>query len=75
MPDAVGENALFNQCDISNTESVRNLVAKILTAFGTIDILINNAGIYRENSISQTSDEEWNTIINTNLKGPFILTL
>jgi len=72
--DAVGENALFIQCDISNTESVRNLVAKALTAFGTIDILINNAGIVRLNPISQTSDEEWNTIINTNLKGPFLLT-
>jgi NAD(P)-dependent dehydrogenase (short-subunit alcohol dehydrogenase family) len=72
--DAVGENALFIQCDISNTESVRNLVAKTLAAFGTIDILINNAGIYRENPISKTSDEEWNTIINTNLKGPFLLT-
>lgn len=72
--DAAGENALFIQCDISNTKSVKNLVAKTLAAFGTIDILINNAGIVRQNPISQTSDEEWNAIINTNLKGPFLLT-
>jgi meso-butanediol dehydrogenase / (S,S)-butanediol dehydrogenase / diacetyl reductase len=72
--DAVGENGLFIQCDISNTESVRNLVAKTLAAFGTINILINNAGIVRQNPISQTSDEDWNSVINTNLKGPFLLT-
>ena len=50
--DTAGENALFIQCDISNTESVKNLVAKTLDAFGTIDILINNAGIVRQNPIS-----------------------
>jgi meso-butanediol dehydrogenase / (S,S)-butanediol dehydrogenase / diacetyl reductase len=72
--DAAGNNALFIQCDISNTESVKNLIAKTLAAFGTIDILINNAGIVRQNPISQTSDEEWNAVINTNLKGPFLLT-
>lgn len=72
--DAAGNNALFIQCDISNMESVKNLIAKTLAAFGTIDILINNAGIVRQNPISQTSDEDWDTVINTNLKGPFLLT-
>ena len=47
---------------------------KNTAAFGTIDILINNAGILRQNPISETSDEEWNAVINTNLKGPFLLT-
>jgi NAD(P)-dependent dehydrogenase (short-subunit alcohol dehydrogenase family) len=72
--DAAGNNALFIQCDISNTESVKNLAAKTLSAFGTIDILINNAGIVRQNPISETSDEDWDAVINTNLKGPFLLT-
>jgi NAD(P)-dependent dehydrogenase (short-subunit alcohol dehydrogenase family) len=71
---AAGENALFIQCDISNTESVKNLVARTLAAFGTINILINNAGIFRQNPISEISDEEWDIIINTNLKGFFLLT-
>lgn len=72
--DAAGKKALFIECDISNAESVKNLVAKTLEAFGTIDILVNNAGILYLKPISETSDEEWNAIINTNLKGPFLLT-
>jgi NAD(P)-dependent dehydrogenase (short-subunit alcohol dehydrogenase family) len=72
--DVAGENALFIQCDISNTESVKNLIAKTLEALDTINILVNNAGIVRQHAISETSDEEWNAVINTNLKGPFLLT-
>jgi len=72
--DAAGKKALFVECDISNTESVKNLVARTLEVFGTIDILINNAGILYQKPISETSDEEWNAVINTNLKGPFLLT-
>jgi len=72
--DTAGRNALFIECDISNAESVRNLVAKTLEIFGTIDILINNAGILYQKPISETSDEDWNAVINTNLKGPFLLT-
>ena len=72
--DAAGKKAVFIECDISNTESVKNLVARTLEVFGTIDILINNAGILYQKPISETSDEEWNAVINTNLKGPFLLT-
>ena len=70
--DAAGKKALFIECDISNAESVKNLVTKTLEAFGTIDILINNAGILYQKPISETSDEEWDAIININLKGPFL---
>lgn len=72
--DAAGKNAIFIECDISNVESVKNLVATTVQDFGTIDILINNAGIIRQKPISETSDEDWNAVINTNLKGPFLLT-
>jgi NAD(P)-dependent dehydrogenase (short-subunit alcohol dehydrogenase family) len=72
--DAADKKALFIKCDISNVESVKNLVTKILEAFGTIDILINNAGILYQKPISETGDKEWNAVINVNLKGPFLLT-
>lgn len=65
---AAADVALFIQCDISNTESVKNQIAKTLEALGTINILINNAGIVRQNPISETTDEEWNAVINTNLR-------
>jgi meso-butanediol dehydrogenase/(S,S)-butanediol dehydrogenase/diacetyl reductase len=70
---AAGNNALFIECDVSDVESVRNLVTKTLETFGTIDILINNAGIVYQKPISETSDEDWNAVININLKGPFLL--
>jgi NAD(P)-dependent dehydrogenase (short-subunit alcohol dehydrogenase family) len=55
--DAAAKKVLFIECDISNAESVKNLVAKTLGAFGTIDILINNAGILLyQKPISETSD-------------------
>ncbi|MGA6990569.1 MAG: SDR family NAD(P)-dependent oxidoreductase, partial [Nitrososphaeraceae archaeon] len=72
--DTAGKSAIFIECDISNTESVKNLVTKTVQAFGTIDILINNAGILHQKPISETSDEDWNAVIDTNLKGPFLLT-
>ena len=72
--DTAGKNAIFIECDISNTESVKNLVAITVQAFDTIDILINNAGILHQKPISETSDEDWNAVIDTNLKGPFLLT-
>ena len=72
--DTAGKNAIFIECDIFNTESVKNLVTKTVQAFGTIDILINNAGILHQKPISETSDEDWNAVIDTNLKGPFLLT-
>ena len=50
------------------------MVAETLEAFGTIDILINNAGVLYQRPLSETSDEEWDTVININLKGPFLLT-
>ena len=72
--DTAGKNAIFIECEISSAESVKNLVAKTVQAFGRIDILINNAGIVHQKPISETSDEDWNAVINTNLKGPFLLT-
>lgn len=73
VAEALGANARFIQCDISNPDSVKNLVAQTLQVAGTIDILVNNAGICRQHSILESSDEEWDATINTNLKGPFLL--
>ena len=62
------------QTDVSSEKSVHRLLSKTLTEFGTIDILINNAGQYMEKSLTEMSLEEWNGVIGTNLTGPFLLT-
>jgi NAD(P)-dependent dehydrogenase (short-subunit alcohol dehydrogenase family) len=62
------------KCDVRNYKEVKNLVNKTMEEFGRIDILINNAGIALKKSVIDTSEEEWDNVIDTNLKAPFLLT-
>ncbi len=68
-----GGRVIAVQTDVSSEKSVHRLLSKTLTEFGTIDILINNAGQYMEKSVTDMSLEEWNNVIGTNLTGPFLL--
>ncbi|MCL5268346.1 MAG: SDR family NAD(P)-dependent oxidoreductase [Bacteroidetes bacterium] len=70
---STGGRVIFVQTDVSNEKSVHRLLSKTLTEFGTIDILINNAGQYIEKAVTDMSVEEWSNIIGTNLTGPFLL--
>ncbi len=70
---AEGGRVIPVQTDVSNEKSVHRLLSKTLTEFGTIDILINNAGQYIEKAVTDMSVNEWNNIIGTNLTGPFLL--
>ena len=58
--------------DVSNFDLYKNAVENIVSQWGKIDILINNAGITKDNIIVRMSNEEWEEVINTNLKGTFI---
>ena len=69
--DHNAEILIFN-LDISNSESYRDCVKNILNTWGNIDILVNNAGVTRDNIIMRMSDEDWETVIDTNLKGTFL---
>jgi 3-oxoacyl-[acyl-carrier protein] reductase len=60
---------LFSYVDISNMESVQELVRKTVAEFGSIEILINNAGTTRDTLILRMKEEDWDTVIDTNLKG------
>ncbi len=68
-----GGKVIAVQTDVSNEKSVHRLLSKTLTEFGTIDILINNAGQYLEKPVTEMSLNDWNSIIGTNLTGPFLL--
>ena len=69
-----GGSIFFQKVDITNKSSVEEAVFKIISAHGKIDILINNAGVIRDRSFMKMSEEEWNTVININLSGMFIVT-
>ena len=58
--------------DIRIGTQVKEIVANTLSQFNKIDVLVNNAGLYRGNSVQDTDDQEWNEIIDTNLKAPFL---
>ena len=65
------ENILGLKCNVSKQPDVKALVDVSVKRFGSIDILVNNAGIVYFKSIMDTTEEEWNKTIDTNLKGVF----
>ena len=69
---AMGRRAHAASADVSDGESVTAFVADVLKAFGHIDILVNNAGLTRDNLLIRMSEEEWDAVLGTNLKGAFL---
>lgn len=70
----MGRHAISIQCDVSNTESVANMVKETIDTFGKLDILVNNAGITKDNLLMRMKEDEWDDVININLKGVFLCT-
>ena len=71
LKDKVG-NAVFVKTDVSESKSVQNMIQTTITKFGKLDILVNNAGYHISKNIEETSEEEWELIINTNLRSTFL---
>ena len=65
-------NAVFVKTDVSESKSVQNMIQTIITKFSKLDILVNNAGYHISKNIEETSEEEWELIINTNLRSTFL---
>jgi 3-oxoacyl-[acyl-carrier protein] reductase len=68
---ALGGEAIAVQGDVARYDDAEKLVLATLEAFGRIDILVNNAGITRDNLLIRMKEDEWDAVINTNLKGVF----
>lgn len=66
-----GGQALPVTCDVTSNDDVERLMAEALDSFGKIDILVNNAGITRDGLLMRMSEEDWDDVLNTNLKGMF----
>jgi 3-oxoacyl-[acyl-carrier protein] reductase len=69
---ATGGQAIPVMADVSQRSQVKKMVEEVLGAFGRIDVLVNNAGILIPTNLMETSDEEWDRVMDVNLKGPFI---
>ena len=68
----IGRETRGFSCDVGNTESVAKLVADVEESFGSVDILVNNAGLTRDNIMLRLKDEDWDTVLDANLRGAFV---
>lgn len=68
---AGGSRAVAYRVDVSGFEEVAALVPKVLETFQSVDVLVNNAGITRDNLLVRMSEDEWDAVIEVNLKGAF----
>ncbi len=66
-----GNTAIAMNCDITIWEQYQEIVKSVVEKFDSIDILVNNAGVTKDNLIMRMSEDDWNTVIDTNLKGAF----
>ena len=67
--EALGVRSFAVQCDVTNTEAAAAMVQQVKDTFGRIDYLVNNAGITRDNLIMRMREDDWDEVIDTNLKG------
>jgi 3-oxoacyl-[acyl-carrier protein] reductase len=72
--EAHGRRARAVRADVSSAEEVEDLVRTALDAFGRIDILVNNAGITRDTLLLRMGEDDWDAVMQTNLKGAYLCT-
>jgi glucose 1-dehydrogenase len=72
--EATGAKGIIVQADVSNVEATRSLVDQAWQAFGSADILINNAGMEKRSPFVDTTEADYDAVLSVNLKGPFFLT-
>ena len=70
--EALGRRALALSVDVSRGEAVQEFVDTVVKEFGRVDILVNNAGITRDNLLIRMTEEQWDEVLTTNLKGAFL---
>ena len=70
--NAIGGKSEFHSISVTDKSAIEHLFAQVNETYGKIDILINNAGITRDRTLEKMSEEEWNAVIEVNLKGVFL---
>ena len=69
--EGLGDKALAVSCNVADSDSVATAMAAVHAHFGSLDVLVNNAGIGSIDAFAQTPDEHWQRVIGVNLTGPF----
>ena len=69
--EAVGRRCLTIEANLMSTDPIQSIIDQAIAEFGHIDILVNNAGITRDNLLMRMKEEDWDAVLNTNLKGVF----
>ncbi len=72
--EALGRRAQAIECDVRSEGSVRKAVTAAATFHGRIDLLVNNAGVFESVPLDQITLDQWNTVFETNARGPFLVT-
>ena len=68
---ALGRRAIWHRADLGRVEEARGMVAAALEAFGRIDVLVNNAGLFQRKPALEMEEADWDTLLDVNLKGAF----
>ena len=71
VADSLDGNAAGFACDVADGEACRDLIGQVEESLGPVDILVNNAGITRDNILVRLKDEDWDAVLETNLRGAF----
>ncbi|KQW49299.1 3-oxoacyl-ACP reductase [Nocardioides sp. Root1257] len=74
LPLVDGAKAVGIGCDVSNTESADAAVERVVAELGGIHILVNNAGVTRDNLLFKMTDDDWDMVMNVHLRGAFLMT-
>ncbi len=70
---ALGRNALALECDVRSETSANNAIVDVIAGFGRLDLLVNCAAVFRTAPIESLSLDEWDTVFDTNTRGPFLM--
>ena len=71
VADSLGDAGYFVACDVADKSQVESAVTAAVDHFGTLDVLVNNAGITRDTLVMRMKEKQWNEVIDTNLNGVF----
>jgi len=72
--EALGSETMLLKANVADSGAVKAMVREVVDKWGKIDILVNNAGITRDNLLLRMSDEAWDDVINTHLRGAYLCT-